>query len=93
MKYGRLTETQQLNAKMLSIHFCVKQCFNKIAKVYFECFVRITNCCVYTTVVTITKITCPTEDRMSNIKTAHAGHHVRKGRILAEFLKIRCANS
>ena len=85
-------ETPQLNAKMLSIHFCGTQCFNKIKKVYFECFVRVTNCCVYTTVVAITKTTCPTEDRMFDIKTAHVGHHVRKRRILVEFLKIRCAN-
>ena len=77
---------------MLSIHFSGTQFFNKITKVYFERFVRVTNCCVYTTVVTITKTTCPTENRMSDIKTAHVGHHVRKGRILVEFLKIRCAN-
>ena len=44
------------------------------------------------TVVTITKTICPTEDRMSDIKSAHVGHHVCKGGVLAEFLKITCAN-
>ena len=44
------------------------------------------------TVVTITKTICPTEDRMSDIKSAHVGHHVFKGGVLAEFLKIPCAN-
>ena len=29
---------------------------------------------------------------MSDIRSAHVGHHVREGGILAEFLKIRCAN-
>ena len=70
---------------MLSIHFCGTQCFNKITKVYFECFVRVTNCWMYTIVVTITKTICPTEDKMSNIKSAHVEHHVRKGKVLAEF--------
>ena len=50
------------------------------------------NCCVYTTVVTITKTTCPTEYKISDIKTVRVGHHVRKERILVEFLKTRCAN-
>ena len=77
---------------MSSIDFCDTQYFNKITKVYFEYFVRVTNCCVYTTVVTVTKTTYPTEGRMSDIKTAHVGHHARKERILIEFLKIRCAN-
>ena len=27
----------------------------------------------------------PTEDRMSDIKGAHVGHHVCKGGVLAEF--------
>ena len=35
--------------------FVVKKCFNKVTKVYFECFERETNCCV-----TTTKTTCPT---------------------------------
>ena len=41
---------------------------------------------------------CVSEDakwqqhRISDIKSAHVGHNFRKGRILAEFLKIRCAN-
>ena len=44
------------------------------------------------TVVTLTKTICPTEDRMSDIKSAHVGHHVCKGGILTEFLKITCAD-
>ena len=43
------------------------------------------------TVATITKTICPTEDRMSDIKSAHVGHHVCKGGVLTEFLKITCA--
>ena len=43
---------------MSSIPFCGKKCFCKIAKVFFECFVRETNCCVCTTVVKITKTAC-----------------------------------
>ena len=39
------------------------------------------------TVVTITKTICPPEDRVPDIKSAHVGDHVRKGEILAEFLK------
>ena len=61
---------------MSSSQFCGKKCFSKVAMVYFECFVRETNCCVCTTVVKITKTT----------------YHAFKGRILAEFLKIRCAD-
>ena len=30
---------------------------------------------------------------MFDIKSAHMVYHVRKGRILAEFLKIGCANN
>ena len=45
---------------MSSIQFCGKKCFNKVTKVYFECFVSENNCCVGTTVVTLTKTTCPT---------------------------------
>ena len=33
------------------------------------------------------------QHRMSNIKSTHMGDHVRKGGILPELLKIRCANS
>ena len=31
-------------------------------------------------------------NNMSDIKSAHVGRHVREEGILAEFLKIRCAN-
>ena len=34
----------------------------------------------------------PDSSNMSDIKSAHLGHHVREGGILAEFLKIRCTN-
>ena len=44
------------------------------------------------TVVTITKTIFPPEDRVSGIKSAHVGNRARKRGILAEFLKITCAN-
>ena len=45
---------------------------------------------MYTAVVPITETTCPAEDRMSDIKSAHVGHHVRKGRILEVFENQEC---
>ena len=66
---GHLTETQYLDAKISSIQFCDKQCFNN------SCHNKKNN--------------MSTEDRISDIKSVHVGHHhVCQGEILAEFLKI-----
>ena len=59
-----------------------------VTKVYFECFVRETNCCVCTN----KKQHVQQQHRMSDIISTYMGHHIRKGRIVAEFLKIRHAN-
>ena len=45
---------------MSLIQFCGKQWFNKVTIVYFERFVRVTNCFMCTAVVIIMQITCPT---------------------------------
>ena len=68
----QLTERQYLDAKILSIQICNKQCFNNSSH--------------------NNKNNIEEEDRMSDIKSAHVGHHVCKGGILAEFLKITCAS-
>ena len=46
---------------------------------------------VFAQFVTITKQHVPQHHKVSNIKSTHMGHHVGKGGILVELLKIRRA--